>query len=1712
MAIVNIYKSFIGNEYDEHTVPDGKTLKELFPEIDFENTLIFANGRPIDENLELPEGCIVSMRTFPAGGVGQAIQTGWNNVKTWASNVGTKVSNFFSGAWNNIKTTIGGWVGVDVGVSVNYGTSSVSGGANVSETETIPSIKGARNQSQNGKPIPLVLGTSLFTPMYGGNPYTVVSGNDGDTQCMYALYTLGYKNIEVTNLKLGELDLASNSGKITDGSIPIDGAGRFNGVVELEICSSDRELTLYPQKVVQENLQFQLIHPDDDSGNWLISERFSATYPHKIQVEISFNNLVRFDDSGNTAATSVAIKLEISFNGGSTYEPFGAFTGASSYAQDGTSTFTRAKNKNLRFVAERTLTYAEAMNCLNDVAQIRIQRLTRESTDTKIQDRCYVTGIRTWTFDKAKSKEAGELVPQSPIEQRIRSKTVRLAIKINASESFSDLNGTINQLSMILTSKCRTWNGTAWTSAETPSANPAAVFLKTMQTPMLGQYAYPDSKIDLLKLGELYEFCEEHNFKVGGVLTSQKKLSETLDTILSTCRSMRILNNGKYSVVIDKPRTIPVTILNNHNFLKDGRKNTKEFRELPDGLKIKFINRRLNYVEDEIFCMYDGHSADDPTAKLESVQFVWQTDPDQVWKNGRYELAKRKLRPESFTAEIGIEGNLIEVGSLVSIQDDTILVGIGDGGEIIGVDLNENNYVTGIDIDGAIEISDIGHEFAIKTVHSDGIHNPVICINKVSVPAVGFYKHFDFVTPIHASDLQCPNIGDIISFGIFGMETLDVLCFGKKDSGRETFTFVFSPYEEGVYTADTSEIPEFNPKVTEPQNAGLYNPVTGYTTTDDLLQEILALKGGSADVGNPDIPNIITASAGQDSIELECSIFGAGLNNAIKYIRWQIDKGEGWEDITQTAVLKTEYKFRRNVDGYPEAQDLLGWNVRAKAVNLYGKESLWSQGFPVNTSSYGTWLLNAPSIFTRISDRTVTLVLSQPVTAQAREVYGNVKYRVQVKRPDIDTDWYKPATTQNPYENELYYKDGSGYVLSGNTYIQTMPLKGQDTDEIADTLYMFRVCAENEAGISDYSTVQATAICTNLRDIVKAKETAKEAYISELSALCTNLGAIAQGAFGENYNMWDLSSFTDDKGNEHYVGKFRAGGANQYLHFDPILENGIPTGEYTVEFSVGAFHITSTISRIEGELVVQFTEDSLYRIVITETGIRFQHRNTTESRWVDFALADESGFMTRQLYSNDNLVITNQGIDDRRESGTDIGVPMPSANSKVYHFDTDVCDQNGVDDLDIESLSGHNYELVDQNKTSGDIDFAPAIPAVAPYSTVGKSLYGQYSLESVFTAGAAFTVDFWCQYIFFDNQEVFDLAIGNEHIKLILWNIEPFFFELEDGVCPMYEEMVAERMYVLVGADEEYFPAGHYYVYDSQAEDYEQYYPEDAQDFEDMVSQGLLYERTCEMYSPLGARKELVHSVGEEEDAVSLSTLGIDFEENTWLHVAVVGSEGSLKVLLNDVEVPFASSWNAGTVTLTFNRNKNSFMLDELLIDPATAELTSAFIQNTANRIPFGTISDTDDWFILMAKDITKVKTNIFESSTFTQAMQPLVNRVTSIEQRIENNLLAVGIVYVQFPGESTPDTLFGGTWQNITDQFAGAFFRAEGGNASSFNSGIQDMMIQSHDHSSFWRYAGAGQTGEWGTGWAVANGGSPTGGIETRPINYSIRIWKRTA
>jgi len=150
-----------------------------------------------------------------------------------------------------------------------------------------------------------------------------------------------------------------------------------------------------------------------------------------------------------------------------------------------------------------------------------------------------------------------------------------------------------------------------------------------------------------------------------------------------------------------------------------------------------------------------------------------------------------------------------------------------------------------------------------------------------------------------------------------------------------------------------------------------------------------------------------------------------------------------------------------------------------------------------------------------------------------------------------------------------------------------------------------------------------------------------------------------------------------------------------------------------------------------------------------------------------------------------------------------------------------------------------------------------------------------------------------------------------------------------------------------------------------------------------------------------------------------------------------------------------------------------------------------------------------------------------------------------SIKAFILNYIYPIGTTYIQFPGDSDPSALFGGTWSNVSSELAGDFIRFEGGRASSFNSGQQSDAMQriiatvdyralyngvsilNNSSSAFSRSNSSSADSIGVNSSAVdksvtrltfdnSNSDNPqdakTDNYETRSVNRTVRKWRRTA
>jgi hypothetical protein len=96
---------------------------------------------------------------------------------------------------------------------------------------------------------------------------------------------------------------------------------------------------------------------------------------------------------------------------------------------------------------------------------------------------------------------------------------------------------------------------------------------------------------------------------------------------------------------------------------------------------------------------------------------------------------------------------------------------------------------------------------------------------------------------------------------------------------------------------------------------------------------------------------------------------------------------------------------------------------------------------------------------------------------------------------------------------------------------------------------------------------------------------------------------------------------------------------------------------------------------------------------------------------------------------------------------------------------------------------------------------------------------------------------------------------------------------------------------------------------------------------------------------------------------------------------------------------------------------------------------------------------------------------------------------------------LPLHFVYTQYPRQLSPQGTFSGSWEEITKEYAGLFFRAAGGNAAPFG---QDQK-QSYGISGM----GSVHTNNSGVYTAFA---PPISFNDNHPVNTAVRIWKKIA
>lgn len=281
-----------------------------------------------------------------------------------------------------------------------------------------------------------------------------------------------------------------------------------------------------------------------------------------------------------------------------------------------------------------------------------------------------------------------------------------------------------------------------------------------------------------------------------------------------------------------------------------------------------------------------------------------------------------------------------------------------------------------------------------------------------------------------------------------------------------------------------------------------------------------------------------------------------------------------------------------------------------------------------DVTGYKGYTPAVPELIATSQGRSITLRWNQ------QDIYGYIGSVIQVAKaykvvdgkyttitdPD-ELVWYEPALGLNPYESLNNYKTGEpggSLTVQGSTVTFTVPLYGQDQDGAISTLYAYRCAGKSVAEqsawtapffvecrpISAYDIVKAWKLGDNGEKIkIDGALGVYQIFVEELSAITANLGLITDGGtVGSQYNYWAVSDLVTKDGIKLYKGAFRVGGEKKYIEVRPILKDGVPTGDYDIEFVVGNFSVSATGTKLQGDSFEVYDSSGDLMFLINDDG------------------------------------------------------------------------------------------------------------------------------------------------------------------------------------------------------------------------------------------------------------------------------------------------------------------------------------------------------------------------------------------------------------------------------------------------------------------------------------------------------------------------------
>lgn len=821
----NLIKS-LKNNAELVDIEAGRSARRNFPGVDFENAILIINGRIAEPDTIIQKGDVVTLRQIP----GDMTDTPW-----WVATFVIPFGFLIQPAQLAYKAR-------QEADAAQRELEKLKRISNAPEIDNRPFLRGATNTIATGKSQPYFCGRNFMTPYLFSKPYYKISGTDGETQEVYNVLELGFKDIVINKMGIGDTNILSLSGSTPQNGVFNISSGIFaNGQVEIRQNGDAFSTLTQLNNKVNSNVVNREI-PSDSKIVMHEAEYVVITLdPNALNVEVCIQfpyGLYRYDEeTGERTDCWATIIPEYSLNGGGTWTSF-VFAGSHPrFPNDFVGNTTKA----LRYVATHDFSYSDYVTLHNN-GQNNILLRVRKATpySDKARNDCYVYFYQSKIFDPLKSSSpagvlndsgAAGLVACLNVEARERGFSCIAGLKLVANGNNQDK---LTQINVIATGTARTWNGTAWSEGKTATRNPAAIALEILTSDTHPASRYADSEIDLDAFGAFYEYCETNDLYFDDIIAQSQKKDAELQKIADACGVAFYKDiYGRRSVAIDQAQENALAVYNPQNIIS--LTNKKTFARRVDALRIKYIDSANDTYKENTYTvtrLENGQPVTiDENSIIKEIDAPGITRQAQIVKYARRLMAIDELRPVTTTLKIGAEGVYFTPYAKIGIQDPSINRDAQD--TIVEGVTYQYGLLKKIILTQSVTFTDPLKAYGIIiNVAGENGATPVA----LKVEGTGTTRELDVLTEYSSSE-PAPAAGNVASFGElddngeFSKITHEYIItrIARADGG---FNLDLQEYNEAIY--DPGTIPAYKPLVNNTPT-----PPAGEIPPDSITHEEL---------------------------------------------------------------------------------------------------------------------------------------------------------------------------------------------------------------------------------------------------------------------------------------------------------------------------------------------------------------------------------------------------------------------------------------------------------------------------------------------------------------------------------------------------------------------------------------------------------------------------------------------------------------------------------------------------------------------------------------------------------------------------------------------------------------------------------------------------------------------------------------------------------